>query len=166
LRLEGFQSSVDYRAEKLTAIIGRFGPVAVLEAEASEALWRAVRDAEPFGASALPLWRLSVAPNAGPPVIAALKDAHAIRYFYDWSGGLIWIEAQDAAEDGLAREIRIAVATAGGGHATLMRGSPGLRAAIAPFEPQPDALAALSRRLKQQFDPRGILNPGRLVAGI
>ena len=45
-----------------------------------------------------------------------------------------------------------------------MRGSPALRAAVPPFEPQPEALAALSRRLKAQFDPRGILNPGRMVA--
>ena len=41
-----------------------------------------------------------------------------------------------------------------------MRGSPALRAAVPPFEPQPEALAALSARLKTQFDPRGILNPG------
>jgi glycolate oxidase FAD binding subunit len=47
-----------------------------------------------------------------------------------------------------------------------MRGSPALRTAIAPFEPQPAALAALSRRLKEQFDPRRILNPGRMVAGV
>ncbi|WP_368856312.1 FAD-linked oxidase C-terminal domain-containing protein [Escherichia coli] len=27
-------------------------------------------------------------------------------------------------------------------------------------------MAALSKRLKQQFDPDGILNPGRMVAGV
>ncbi len=67
--------------------------------------------------------------------------------------------------DGLAREIRIAVAAAGGGHATLMRASPALRSAVAPFEPQPEPLAALTQRLKAQFDPNGILNPGRMSAG-
>jgi glycolate oxidase FAD binding subunit len=166
LRLEGFESSVDYRAEKLTGLVGRSGPVAVLEGEASEALWRSVRDAEAFGAHATPLWRVSVAPKAGPAVIAALEGRHGIRHYYDWSGGLIWIEVEDKAEDGLARAIRVAVATAGGGHATLIRGTPALRTAIAPFEPQPEPLAALTRRLKQQFDPRGILNPHRMGAGL
>ena len=165
IRLEGFAPSVDYRAQKLTAAIGRLGEVAVLEKDASEALWRAVRDAEAFGATARTIWRVSVAPNAGPRVVAALKPAHAIRYFYDWSGGLVWIHVEDGAADGLAREIRVAIAAAGGGHATLMRGSPALRAAVAPFEPQAEPLAALSRRLKGQFDPRGILNPGRMAAG-
>jgi glycolate oxidase FAD binding subunit len=98
-------------------------------------------------------------------MVAALRDLHAFRHFYDWSGGLVWIEAETKAGDGLAREIRIAVAAAGGGHATLVRGSAALRNAVSPFEPQPEALAGLARRLKQQFDPRGILNPGRMVAG-
>lgn len=165
IRLEGIPPSVDFRAQKLTAAIGRLGEVSVLEADASDATWRAVRDAEVFGSTSHPIWRISVAPSDGPTVIAALRERHAIRYFYDWSGGLIWIEASDAGTGGLAREIRTAVAAIGGGHATLMRGSPALRAAVTPFEPQPEALAALSRRLKEQFDPRGILNPGRMVVG-
>ena len=164
IRLEGFAPSVAYRAEKLKALFAPLGEVSVLEADAAERLWRAVRDAAIFDATMHPVWRVSVAPTAGPAVIAALEEPHAIRHFYDWSGGLIWIEATDEAQDGLARDIRAAVAAAGGGHATLMRGSPALRSAVPPFEPQPEPLAALSRRLKEQFDPRGILNPGRMVA--
>jgi glycolate oxidase FAD binding subunit len=37
---------------------------------------------------------------------------------------------------------------------------------LAVFEPQPPALAALSRRVKEAFDPRHILNPGRMVEGL
>ena len=165
IRLEGVAPSVDYRAEKLTALVGRIGPVTVLEADASDAVWRAVRDAEPFGATANPVWRVSVAPSAGPSLIAALTGEHAIRYFYDWSGGLVWMEVEDKEEDGLAREIRLAAAATGDGHATLIRGSSALRSAIAPFEPQPGPLAALTRRLKAQFDPNDILNRGRMGGG-
>src|SRR6266851_4258183 len=53
----------------------------------------------------------------------------------------------------------------GTGHATLARASPGLRRAVAVFEPQPTPLAALSRRVKEAFDPAHILNPGRMVEG-
>jgi glycolate oxidase FAD binding subunit len=38
------------------------------------------------------------------------------------------------------------------------------RAAIPVFEPQPAALVALSRRLKEAFDPYGILEPRRMWA--
>ncbi len=166
IRLEGIVPSVDYRAEKLTAMVGRLGEVAVIEDSASEAAWRAVRDAAAFGTTTHPVWRVSVAPTAGPTLVAALKNVGVIRYFYDWSGGLVWVEVEEDLPDGLAREIRAAVAAVGGGHATLMRGTPGLRSAVPPFEPQPKPLAALSKRLKEQFDPRGILNPGRMVAGV
>jgi glycolate oxidase FAD binding subunit len=165
IRLEGFAPSVSYRAEKITGMIARFGNVSTLEPEASEPVWKAVRDAEAFGTTTRSVWRVSLAPSAGPDLVRGLRNLHAIRYFYDWSGGLVWIEAGDESDDGLSHEIRIGVGAAGGGHATLMRGSLALRSAEAPFEPQPEPLAALSRRLKEQFDPRGILNPGRMVAG-
>ena len=100
--------------------------------------------------------------------MAALSSL-SIRHFYDWSGGLIWLAVRDDAGDGTedagAELIRAAVAASGGGHATLVRGSAALRAAIPPFQPQEPALAALSKRLKDNFDPNGILNPGRMVAG-
>ncbi len=67
-----------------------------------------------------------------------------------------------------ARAIRRAIRGPDGhgtGHATLVRASPGLRRAVAVFEPQPAPLAALSRRVKDAFDPAHILNPGRMVEG-
>jgi glycolate oxidase FAD binding subunit len=41
-----------------------------------------------------------------------------------------------------------------------------VRAAVAVFEPQPGPLAALSKRVKESFDPNGVLNPGRMWAGV
>ena len=52
-----------------------------------------------------------------------------------------------------------------GGHATLIRAPAALRAAIDVFEPQDAALAALTKRVKDSFDPQGVLNPGRMWAG-
>ena len=53
-----------------------------------------------------------------------------------------------------------------GGHATLVRASDDVRLSVPVFEPQPAPVMALSRRLKEAFDPEGILNPGRMYAGI
>ncbi|MFM2446233.1 MAG: hypothetical protein RI936_680, partial [Pseudomonadota bacterium] len=49
-----------------------------------------------------------------------------------------------------------------GGHATLFRG--GHRAAA--FAPLPAPIAAIHARLKAEFDPQRIFNPGRLVADL
>jgi len=162
LRLEGFGPSVAYRGDRLVDALKQFGSIDRLDEVLSTALWSAVRDVVPLHGDR-PLWRVSVAPTDGPVVAAALADLD-MRYFYDWSGGLIWIETGEA-EDAGAGPIRAAVQSVGG-HATLMRGPAALRAAISPFQPQPPALAALSRRLKENFDPKGILNPGRMVAGV
>jgi glycolate oxidase FAD binding subunit len=51
-----------------------------------------------------------------------------------------------------------------GGHATLVRASAGVRAATAVFQPGEDALAELTKRVKESFDPQGVLNPGRMYA--
>jgi glycolate oxidase FAD binding subunit len=63
--------------------------------------------------------------------------------------------------------IRAAIRGANGqdtGHATLIKGSAALRQAVPVFEPQPPPLAALSARIRDSFDPRRILNRGRMVS--
>lgn len=163
LRLEGFGPSVDYRFEQLRALLGAGRPVVRVEADASRALWRAVRDAEAFVGSDDLVWRLSVAPTVGAAVVAQLLGQFACKAFYDWSGGLVWLAVPDV--DARAETIRAAIAACGGGHATLVRAPAPLRSSIPVFQPQPGPLAALSARLKEQFDPHGILNPGRMTAG-
>jgi glycolate oxidase FAD binding subunit len=51
-----------------------------------------------------------------------------------------------------------------GGHATLVRGSEELRQSMPVFQPQANRLTAISKALRQQFDPSGILNPGLMAA--
>lgn len=163
LRLEGFGPSVDYRFERLRALLGAGRSVSRVEADASRALWRAVRDADAFVGTDDLVWRLSVAPTAGAAVVAQLAGQFVCKAFYDWSGGLVWLAVPGT--DARAEAIRAAIAACGGGHATLVRAPAPLRSSIPVFQPQPAPLAALAARLKEQFDPHGILNPGRMTAG-
>lgn len=160
LRLEGFGPSVDYRFERLNGLLGRFGTVERLDAETSARLWREIRDVKPFcDGSDRPVWRVSVAPSAGHELVAGLRLRAGVDAFYDWQGGLVWLRMEAGPE---AELVRRGIAALGGGHATLIRASADQRTAVPVFEPQPAPLAALSRRLKAQFDPSGILNPGRM----
>jgi glycolate oxidase FAD binding subunit len=54
---------------------------------------------------------------------------------------------------------------AAGGHATLLRASDEVRRNVDVFHPLPDGVAALGERVRQSFDPKGILNRGRLLRG-
>ena len=161
LRVEGVGPSVSYRVEKLKMI--QAGPgVEELGPEASRKLWRDVRDCMPFAdGTDRPVWRVSMAPSQGHRMVAALRMEAGADAFYDWQGGLIWLRMETDPE---AETVRGLAKRFGGGHATLVRAASRWRASVPVFEPQPPALAALSARLKEQFDPKGILNPGRMVA--
>lgn len=89
----------------------------------------------------------------------------AVEYYYDWAGGLIWLAVAEG-DDADAHTVRGAVAAHGGGHATLVRATAGTRRRVPVFEPRPAPLAALERRVKESFDPRHILNPGRMVPDV
>jgi glycolate oxidase FAD binding subunit len=165
LRIEGPAVSVAARCEGLRKRLGGYGTLEELHSMNSATLWREIRDVVKL----LPdpqrvIWRVSVSPTEGARVAADIAAARAAELFYDWGGGLLWI-ATDTSEDGGVAPIREAVA-ASGGHATLVRASDALRAAVPVFEPQPGALGALAARVKDGFDPRRILNPGRMVAGV
>jgi glycolate dehydrogenase FAD-binding subunit len=59
-----------------------------------------------------------------------------------------------------------ATVAAVGGHATLIRAPAAVRAKVDVFPPEPPALAALTRRIRKGFDPQGVLNAGRMWAGV
>jgi glycolate oxidase FAD binding subunit len=69
------------------------------------------------------------------------------------------------ADEPDAKAIRAAVAACGG-QATLVRAPAAVRAALDVFEPQDSGVTALTKRVKESFDPKGVLNPGRMWAGV
>ena len=137
LRLTGASSAVAAARAKLGGT----------EIPDGTAYWDGLREQRlAFFAGEGPLWRLSVAQTAAP---IALGHPQLI----EWGGGLRWVRG--AIEAARARE----AAEKARGHATLFRG--GDRAA-GVFHPLAPALAKIHRRLKDAFDPAGILNPGRM----
>jgi glycolate oxidase FAD binding subunit len=167
-RLEGVAPSVAERQGVLEKLLASFGTLGALAEAPSRALWRAVRDVAPFAAKGpsgnRDLWRISTAPTQGPEVGRALVEQTEAELLYDWAGGLLWA-ALPASNDAHAPQVRAAVASAGG-HATLIRAPVAVRAAVAVFSPEAPPLAALSARVRQSFDPQGVLNAGRMWAGV
>ncbi|MCC0044516.1 MAG: glycolate oxidase subunit GlcE [Brucellaceae bacterium] len=162
LRVEGFGPSVKSRIELLKTLFADAREIQLLEGENSRAVWRGIRDCAPFAdGTEKPVWRISVAPTAGHDVALAIRQHAPATVFYDWQGGLVWLRMEGDDEAMLVRQ---AVAKFGGGHATLLRAPADVRTSVPVFQPQPTALSALSARLRQEFDPNTILNPGRMYA--
>ncbi|MEP1209127.1 MAG: FAD-binding protein [Rhizobiaceae bacterium] len=161
LRLEGFAPSVDYRINNLAGLLSEFDRQQRLDASASRAQWQFVRDCQPFSSRQdRCVWRISCVPSEGHKIVHAIAQLTSVEHFFDWQGGLVWLQVEE--DDPRADLIRAAVRANGGGHATLVRATMAQRQSVSVFEPQGEALAALSKRYRENFDPHGILNPGRM----
>ena len=162
-RIEEFAASVAYRTDKLRADL-RYDGAEILDDAASRNVWRAMRDLTPLTAEAADaVWRISVRPSAGPVVLRTLADAFGGRGYLDWGGGLVWIAgpASTAAHEAVEAAVKAARGTW-----MLLRAPELLRAAVDVIPPEPEPLARITRRVKAALDPHGILNPGRMYAGL
>lgn len=148
LRLSGARAAVEAAARR----IRNDSPIEPVAPEAARGSWQVVREQRlPFFADAArPLWRLSL-PRTAPMLMIEGEQ------LIEWGGALRWLSSAEPAE-----AIR-AQARAAGGSATLFRH--GERAGEV-FEPLSAAVFALHQRLKAQFDPQGLFNPGRLYQGL
>lgn len=162
VRIEDFMTSVSYRSEKLRREMNVAGSE-ILDAPASRAIWAAVRDVVALSARATDaIWRVSVRPSAGPDILDAVASA-GVSGLLDWGGGLVWLSGPATVD---AHDKVTAAVRATGGTWMVMRGPDSLRNAVEVVPTEAPALAAIARRVKQSLDPAGILNPGRLYAGI
>ncbi|MEO1274100.1 MAG: glycolate oxidase subunit GlcE [Pseudomonadota bacterium] len=153
LRVEGFPAQVTYRASALEDLLADRASVRVLEdRDESAALWAGIRDARAIAEGDGDVWRISVRPSDGARARAAVGEGPAL---FDWGGGLIWLRVAAGTD---VRSALNGIA----GHATLVRAAEETKAAQGAFHPEPAPVQRLSAGLRQRFDPRGILNPGRM----
>jgi glycolate oxidase FAD binding subunit len=153
-RIEGFGASVTARCRLLDELLGEYGAVRAANEEEADGFWSGLRTLASLGEG--PLWRVNVAPSAGPAVIEALEPLGA-RWLFDWAGGLVWLTFE--GDPLLVRR----AAVASGGHATLVRAPEELRARVPALHPPAPGVMALEARLRRAFDPNGLFETGRFL---
>ena len=166
VRIEDFAPSVNYRLGRLRDQMVVPGAL-ILDTNVSLAVWKAVRDAQPLApangvAADHAIWRISVRPSAGPGVLTAVRPK-GVDGFLDWGGGLVWLTGPADTDAHAAVE---AATQAAGGTWTLVRAPDALRGSVKVVPEEPAPLARITRDVKAALDPVGILNPGRLYAGL
>ena len=167
VRFESVEASVAQQAETACAIVGARGAV-VLGGEDEQAAWR--RHAAHWSSCGT-LVKLSTVPAELFPTLIWLRDRAAtdgIGMAVAGRAGLgvvdVRLDGPLAAQAGLVGALRERL-PAGRGSAVIRRGEPELRRSIDAWGPIGDGRRVMMA-IKRQFDPAGLLNPGRGPGGL
>ncbi len=163
IRIEGPAKSVDKRIEKLMKEINvNSKEVSILEPEQSNVFWKNTQNLNVFSATKSNLLRIVSPPSETFDLIQKLKKFD-IKYFIDWGGNLVWLEINKVSPK-ILREITDIVRSAKG-YLTVIKIEEHLKAQIDIFAI--DSIKyKITEKIKKSFDPRRILNPGKMYIGI
>lgn len=157
IRLEGFQSSVMYRAEELSKYFEDTVTITVeTDPERTREGWEYIRDVGPFQNRKGDVWKIITKPKEALSLVKGLRESIDIEVFYDWAGSLIWSLVHEGTN---LRDYLQGL----NGHATLIRARDGNKSNLQVFHQQSVMELELKKRLKHKFDPRNILNQGMML---
>lgn len=159
IRLEGIEISVNDRA---THLLSDYTSGEKLAHKATKSLWQKIRDVDLLHDKKADIWKISCAPSVASDFLNRLGEQAEFDFYADWAGGLIWLSGASGKNFGTS----IRAALGHEGFAMLMRDSGDTKQLLPPFQPLATPMFELHKRVKAAFDPKSILNFGRMHDGI
>ena len=162
IRIEGSKNSINYRIENLInkLRIEKLN-ISILETHQSKIFWDKVKNLEFFFNSKNSILRVVIPPSEGVNLNYQLSNK--FKYYLDWGGALIWMEVFELSEE-MFESIRRKVVKLGG-YITMIKNSDYLPYVEDVFTINRDRFN-ISQKIKKSFDPKRILNPGKMYTGI
>ena len=162
VRIEGSKNSIDQRIENLTNELQLKNlNTSILEVHQSEIFWNKIKNLEFFTSSKNSIIRIVIPPSESANLIYQFSNKY--KYYLDWGGALIWMEAFELSEE-MFESIRRKVVKLGG-YVTMIKNSDYLPYVEDTFTINRDRFN-ISQNIKKSFDPKRILNPGKMYTGI
>ena len=163
IRIEGSSNSIDYRIKELCKELEiQKNEIIILEPEQSNIFWEKTRQLQVFTSLKGNLLRVVVPVSETFEVIQKLKN-YKINYFLDWGGSLIWLQIEEINTK-MLKEIKNIIQAATG-YLTVIKIEEDMKATIDVFTVNPIKYK-ISEKIKKSFDPKRILNPGKMYSGI
>ena len=163
IRIEGENKSIDHRIKKLCKELELANKeIMILEPEQSNIFWEKTRSLEVFSNLKDNLLRVVVPSTEVFEVINKLK-IYDIKYFVDWGGNLIWVQIEEI-DTKILKKIKEIISVAKG-YLTAIKFEENLKASIDVFTIDPIKYK-ITEKIKKSFDPKRILNPGKMYSGI
>ncbi len=163
IRIEGSTLSVEQRIEQLMKELSvNIKEVAILDTEQSNLFWKKTKNLEIFSNLKTSLVRVVIPPSNAFDFIKKIKK-YEVNYFVDWGGSLVWLEINNLNPKKL-REIKELV-NSSLGYLTVIKIDEHLKSLVDVFTIDP-VKYKITEKIKKSFDPKGILNPGKMYSGI
>jgi len=162
IRVEGSKKSIDQRIKNLLKELKITNlNISILDVYQSEIFWNKIRCLEFFKLSKNSIIRIVIPPSECLNLIHQFSNRY--KFFLDWGGALIWMEAFELSEQ-MFESIRKKVVKVGG-YVTMIKNSESLPYVEDIFTINKERFI-LSQNIKKSFDPKRILNPGKMYIGI
>ena len=162
IRIEGSKNSIDHRIENLINELQIINlNISILEVHQSEVFWNKVKALEFFSNSKNSIIRIVIPPSECVNLIYQFSSK--FKYYLDWGGALMWLEVFELSEE-MFESIRRKVVKRGG-YVTMIKNSNYLPYVEDVFTISSERFN-ISQNIKKSFDPKRILNPGKMYTGI
>ncbi len=163
IRIEGSKLSIDERIKQLiNELTVDKKEISILDPEQSNIFWEKTKSLNVFSNLKNNLLRIIVPRSEAFDLINKLK-IHSVNYFIDWGGNLVWLQL-DQLNSSILKEIKTIVKNLGG-YLTVIKVDESLKSSIDIFTID-DVKYKISEKIKKSFDPKRILNPGKMYTGI
>ena len=162
IRIEGSKKSINLRIQNLIDELKIVNfDISILDTYQSEIFWNKVKSLEFFSSSKNNILRIVIPPSECVQLVYQLSNK--FKYYLDWGGALMWMEAFELSEE-MFESIRKKVVKHGG-YVTMIKNSDYLPYVEDVFTINRGRFN-ISQNIKKSFDPKRILNPGKMYKGI
>jgi len=162
IRIEGSKKSINQRIKNLNKELNTsYLNISVLETLQSEIFWKKIKNLEVFSKTNNNILRIVIPPSNCNQIIYQLPKN--FKFCLDWGGALIWVEACELTEP-MFNSIRKKVVRCGG-YVSMIKNSDYLPYVEDVFTIERNRFS-ISESIKKSFDPKRILNPGKMYTGI
>ena len=163
IRMEGTNNSINERINNLNIDYKiEENDISILDTYQSKIFWTKVKNLEIFTLSKNSIIRAVMPPSQSVNLLYQLNSFN-FNFYIDWGGALIWMEIEKLTEE-LLDALRKKVIKLGG-YITVIKCSDDLNQVEEVFTID-RVRFNISQNIKKSFDPKRILNPGRMYTGI
>jgi len=162
VRIEGSKKSIDERIQDISQELQTNKmKTSILDFYQSKLFWEKINNLELFSGTKNNLLRAVIPTATSLDLMKYLKNN--FKYYIDWCGSLFWIEVLE--EENIQIKAMKEKIINLGGYLTIVKKSESLSSDIDLFTIN-DTRLLLSQKIKESFDPKKLLNPGKMYRGL